>query len=141
LVSIVDPGHTGYQKLELWDSAGTLAGGEFIIGGVAQSGGHEIDVAPANVANTVFDAGTAGGTDTLWAQLQLNDGTVTGWQSFSVSSSKAAMEVVALETSLSPTGMTLTLDAPSTFNGQIIGFTGEGTLANSDQIDLRGLSY
>ena len=33
------------------------------------------------------------------------------------------------------------MDTPSTFNGQIIGFTGGGTLAGSDQIDLRGLNY
>ncbi len=65
LVSIADPGHVGYQKLELWDSNGTVAGGEFVVNGVAQTGGHEIDVAPANVANTVFDVGTAGGSDTL----------------------------------------------------------------------------
>ncbi len=57
LVSIADPGHVGYQKLELWDSNGTVAGGEFVVNGVAQTAGHEIDVAPANVVNTVFDAG------------------------------------------------------------------------------------
>jgi hypothetical protein len=37
-----------------------------MVNGVAQPGGQEIDVTPANVANTVLDAGTAGGTDTLW---------------------------------------------------------------------------
>jgi hypothetical protein len=43
----------------------------------------------------------------------------------------------------SPTfdGTTLTLDYPSTFAGQIVGFTGNGALAGSDQIDLRGLNY
>jgi VCBS repeat-containing protein len=38
-------------------------------------------------------------------------------------------------------GTTLTLDHPSTFAGQIVGFTGNGTLAGSEQIDLRGLNY
>ncbi len=38
-------------------------------------------------------------------------------------------------------GTTLTLDSPSSFDGQIIGFTGVGTPANSDRIDLRGLNY
>ncbi len=84
LVTIADPGAVGYQKLELWDSNGTAAGGQFMVNGVAQTGGHEIDVAPANVANTVFDAGTAGGTDTLWARLLQNDGTQTDWQLFTV---------------------------------------------------------
>ena len=74
LVTISDPGFVGYQQLELWDSKGTLAGGQFVVNGVAQSGGHEIDVSPANVANTVFDAGTAGGTDTLLARLLQNNG-------------------------------------------------------------------
>ena len=66
LVTITDPGFVGYQQLELWDSNGTLAGGQFVVNGMPQTGGHEIDVSPANVANTVFDVGTSGGTDTLW---------------------------------------------------------------------------
>ena len=61
-----------------------MTGGDFVVNGVAQTGGHEIDVTPANVANTVFDAGTAGGSDQLWAQLMLTDGTLSGWQQFSV---------------------------------------------------------
>ena len=45
LLTIGDPGNVGYQKLELWDSNGTLTGGQFKINGVAhQTGGHEIDV-------------------------------------------------------------------------------------------------
>jgi len=36
---------------------------------------------------------------------------------------------------------TLKLDAPSTFTGQIVGFSGDGTLAGSDHIDLVGLTY
>jgi Cadherin-like domain len=35
----------------------------------------------------------------------------------------------------------LTLDAPSSFHGTIAGFTGDGTLAGSDQIDLKGIDY
>jgi hypothetical protein len=36
---------------------------------------------------------------------------------------------------------TLKLDNPSTFTGQIVGFTGDGTLAGSDQVDLLNMSY
>jgi hypothetical protein len=43
-------------------------------------------------------------------------------------------------TFISSTG-TLKLDAPASFNGQISGFTGDGTLAGSDQIDLVNLTY
>src|SRR5205807_2106484 len=84
LVTMADPDGVGYQKLELWDSNGTVGGGQFVVNGTPQTGGHEIDVSPANVANTVFDVGTAGGTDTLWAQLLQNNGTLTGWQPFTV---------------------------------------------------------
>ena len=38
-------------------------------------------------------------------------------------------------------GKTLTLETPSAFNGQIVGFMGDGTLAASDQIDLRGFNF
>jgi hypothetical protein len=46
--------------LELWDSNGTLAGGQFVVNGVAQTRGHEIDVSPANVAGVVFDVAPLG---------------------------------------------------------------------------------
>src|SRR5262249_39934709 len=81
---VEDPGNVGYQKHELWDCNGKVAGGRFVVNGVAQTGGHEIDVSPADVASTVFDAGTSGGSDTLWAQLLQNNGTLTGWQPFTV---------------------------------------------------------
>ena len=43
----------------------------------------------------------------------------------------------------SPTfeGATLTLDDPSAFNVQIIGFSGDGTLPGSDKIDLHGFNF
>ncbi len=40
----------------------------------------------------------------------------------------------------SSTGM-LDLDQPSTFDGVIYGFTGNGTLSGSDQIDLKGINF
>jgi hypothetical protein len=67
------------------DLRGTPAGGQFVVNGVAQTGGHEIDVSPANVANTIFDVGTSGFADTLWARLQLDNGATTGWRQFTVS--------------------------------------------------------
>ena len=77
LVTIAAPGFVGYQQLQLWDSDGTVASGQFVVNGVAQTGGHVIDVSPANAANTVFDAGTSGGTHTLWARLPQRNGTLT----------------------------------------------------------------
>ncbi len=58
----------------------------------------------------------------------------------------ASLEIanpVALGESVKFDGSTghLTLDAPSSFDGLISGFTGDGTLARSDQIDLKGIDY
>ncbi len=103
LVSIVDTGHVGFQKLELWDSNGTPGGGQLVVNGTAQTGGHEIDIAPANVANTVFDVGTLGGTDTLWAQLLQNDGTVTGWKQFAVTAPKVSPPTISVTSNGSAT--------------------------------------
>jgi len=38
-------------------------------------------------------------------------------------------------------GTTLTINNLSSFNGQIVGFTGDGTLAGSDKIDLQGFNF
>ncbi len=75
---------SAFQKLELWDSNGTVSGGQFVVNGVAQTGGHEIDVAPADLSKTVYDVGTMGGSDTLWARLQQFNGTLTPWQQLTV---------------------------------------------------------
>ncbi len=103
LVTISDPSNVGYQKLELWDSSGTPGGGQLVVNGQAQTGGHEIDVTPANVANTMFDVGTLGGTDTLWAQLMQNDGTLTGWKQFAVTAPKIAPPTLSVASNGSAT--------------------------------------
>ena len=38
-------------------------------------------------------------------------------------------------------GQTLTLDTPAAFSGQLTGFGGDGTLAGSEQVDLRGFDF
>jgi hypothetical protein len=143
LITISDPGFVGYQQLELWDSDGTVAGGQFVVNGVPQTGGHQINVSPANVANTVFDAGTAGGSDTLWARLLQNDGTITPWQQFTVTdpvtvATGATVELhstfVGPVTFAGSTG-TLKLDQSQSFSGTIAGFRGQ------DQIDLADIGY
>jgi len=54
-----------------------------------------------------------------------------------IANSVASAETVTFQAS---TG-SLTLDNPSSFHGTIAGFTGDGTLAGSDQIDLKGIDY
>ena len=143
LVTITDPGVVGYQKLELWDSNGTATTGQFMVDGVAQTGGHEIDVSPANVANTVFDEGTSGNTDTLWAQLELNNGSLTGWEKFTVIdpvtvAQGATFELTgpyAGEAIFAGTAGTLQLDSTTGFTGTVAGMTGQDTL------DLRDIGF
>ncbi|WP_271672018.1 NF038122 family metalloprotease [Bradyrhizobium sp. CCBAU 51627] len=117
LVTISDPAHKGYQKLELWDANGSASGGQFVVNGVAQSGGHEIDVAPGDVANTVFHVGTGTGSDTLWARLLENDGTLTPWQQFSVSLQPPTLTVhnvlVATRAQVIPLSTLVTVSDPN----------------------------
>jgi hypothetical protein len=82
---VFDPNALGYQKLELWDS-GDVADDQFVVNGIGQASGREIDVAPSDVSNTTFKVGALGGTDRLWARLLQNDGTLTNWQLFTVTS-------------------------------------------------------
>ena len=103
MVTISDPGGVGYVKLELWDSNGTTTGGQFVVNGTPQTGGHEIDVSPSDVANTMFDVGTLGGTDTLWARLLQDDGTLTGWQQFSVTAPIAQLPTLTVSSDASAT--------------------------------------
>jgi serralysin len=56
----------------------------------------------------------------------------------------ATLEVAAADsasvTFAASTGM-LKLDQPSTFSAEMFGFSGDGTLSGSDQIDLKGINY
>jgi hypothetical protein len=143
LVTISDPGNVGYRKLELWDSNGTAATGQFKINGVAQTGGHEIDVSPASVANVVFNEGTTGNTDTVWAQLMLNDGTVTGWQKFTVVDPVTIEQGATVELANAYAGHaifagdagTLQLDDAVDFTGTVAGMIG------ADMLDLRDIGF
>ncbi|MDA9430599.1 hypothetical protein XH88_02140, partial [Bradyrhizobium sp. CCBAU 51627] len=143
LVTIADPGNAGYRMLELWDSFGTAATGQFVVNGSAQTGGHEIDVSPANVANVVFNEGTTGNTDTLWAQLLLNNGTTTGWQQFTVVDPITIDEGATLELAHAYAGHaifagssgTLQLDDAADFSGTVAG------MAGTDTLDLRDISF
>jgi hypothetical protein len=150
LLTISDTGHVGYQKLELWDSNGTAAGGEFSIGGVAQTGEHEIDVSSATVAALsqvpgalVFNAGTSGVADTLWARLLQTDGTLTPWQKFAVVDPVTVAEGATAELASAYAGQaifagstgTLQLDNSTGFTGTVAGMTG------LDTIDFRDIDF
>jgi hypothetical protein len=70
--------------------------------------------------------------------------TATNTDGGSTVGSGATLELTAADnatvTFAAATGM-LKLDQPSSFSGEIFGFTGDGTLAGSDQIDLKGINF
>jgi hypothetical protein len=63
--------------------------------------------------------------------------TIAGGSALEIAGATDSAENV---TFLASTGF-LTLDTPSSFTGLISGFTGDGTLSGSDQIDLKGINY
>ena len=69
---------------------------------------------------------------------------VSGSSGAATIGANAVLEITAANsatvTFAASTGM-LKIDQPSTFSGQILTFTGTGTLAGSDQIDLVGINY
>jgi serralysin len=75
--------------------------------------------------------------------LQINS-SLTGPSGSATIGTGATLELAAADSSSvtfsSSTGM-LKLDSPSSFNGVIFNFTGNGTLSGSDQIDLKGLNF
>jgi hypothetical protein len=73
-----------------------LAQGGLIRAFIGNFGGHEIELSPADAARVVFDVGTAGGTNVLWAQVQESNGQETGWQRFTVTAPPDTAPVIAL---------------------------------------------
>jgi hypothetical protein len=112
-----------------------------------------------NSGNETSSTGAISGTSTTLESLEpsfhqdLNgDGTIglvasakpLAGTAASVIAAGATLELTAGDTgavTFSSTTGKLILDDASTFSGQITGFAGDGTLAGSDQIDLRGINY
>jgi Ca2+-binding RTX toxin-like protein len=81
LFTASDPDGDTITKYAFWNTG--AGGGHFMLNGVAQGSGQEIDVSAAQLAQLSYQAGS--GADTLW--VRANDGYVWGaWsQSFGVS--------------------------------------------------------
>jgi serralysin len=135
-------------------TAGQFGSGWTILGAEAVTGGY--DVAWKNTANGLYNIWSVdsngnyvsdllGGAapnsaalesfETLFHQ-DLNGDSVIGVPSATGQSATAS----ASASSAAFDGTVLTLQQPSTFSGQLVGFTRDGTLAGSDQIDLRGVN-
>ncbi|WP_163163431.1 hypothetical protein, partial [Bradyrhizobium uaiense] len=132
LVNVSNPSNATYQ-LQLWDSNGTVAGGEFLINGVAQPAGQAINV-PSG-ANVVFDAGTSAGTDTLWAQL-IQNGTASGWKQFTVSVPSPTLNVSSLPSATAGAQIALSslvnVSNPSNATYQLQLWDSNGTVAGGE---------
>jgi hypothetical protein len=104
--------------------------------------GAVVDVAPGDIANTVFDVGTLGGTDQLWAQLLQDNGQLTGWQLFTVTAPAAQLPTLAVHNFAADTGM-LQLDNSASFSGTVAGMTGSDTIdfADIDPTKVQTPSY
>jgi len=68
------------------------------VNGVAANRGPQIDVAPSNVANTVFDVGSSSLSDTLWARLEFKQRVVSAWQSYTIAVPEVALSSAAIMT-------------------------------------------
>jgi serralysin len=139
---------TGSAAAETLHINGTISGA----GTIGDSSGHlALDNAggtiEANGGTLVVDTGATianGGTLEAWGGATLIiDDSITGTGG-AVIGADATLELAAADSGTiafnSPTA-TLILDHPSAFSGHIVGFTGDGTLAASDHIDLRGMTY
>src|SRR5262249_34742143 len=127
LVAAIDPSSVGFSMLELWDSNGTAGGGQFVVNGGAQTGGPESDGKPGQVGNTVFDVRTLGGTDTLWARLQENDGSLTSWQSFTVTAPTPRLPSLSVS------------NDPTAARGQVINLANLVTISDPDAVGYQQL--
>ena len=78
-----------------------------------------------------------GGVDIVDPPAAAPSPTIASGGSLEIGNAVASTETVTFQGS---TG-SLTLDTPSSFHGTIAGFTGDGTLQGSDQIDLKGIDY
>jgi Tryptophan-rich Synechocystis species C-terminal domain/Subtilase family len=135
--------------------AGTL-GGWAPIGTEQTSGGYEVALKMAGVDEyTVWNTGSSGNyisnaigavsgasaaleaLETSFNQDLNGDGVIGIPAGTGAASSMAATDA----TPAAFTGSSLTLSASPAFNGQIVGFAGDGTLQGWDQIDLRGVSF
>ena len=97
LITATDPGFVGYQQLELWDFNGTA--GRWSVCGQGS------DAEPADTRSTsrrpmrrtqCLTLANREDTDTLWARLLENDGSLTPWQPFSVTVPQPTLNVTSI---------------------------------------------
>ncbi|MCP3416203.1 hypothetical protein NLM16_19090 [Bradyrhizobium brasilense] len=141
LVSATDADGDTITKYALWDSN---TNGRWNVNGVNQSANTEIDVTPAQLALTTYQAGS--GTDQL--SIRAYDGSAWGaWQPFNVTGESPSSATIAAGATLELTGAsnaavtflgstgTLKLDNSASFTGTVAGMSG------SDTIDFANINF
>lgn len=66
LFSVSDADGDAITKYQFWDSTADVLSGHFVVGGVAQGTGQNIDVTAAQLSSTTFQSGS--GSDSLWVR-------------------------------------------------------------------------
>jgi len=136
LFSVSDPNGDPIVTYALKDTTGS---GHFVVNGVVQASNTEIDLTPAQLAQTVFVAGSA--TDQL--SVRASDGWLwSSWQSptVNVSSTPVVKAGATLELASAYTGQvtfasttgTLKLDNSASFAGTVAGLSGQDSLDLAD---------
>jgi hypothetical protein len=121
------------QTASGYDVAWKIPGAnQYAIWNTDSNGNHTSNLTPAVPGNNP----QLESYETIFHQDLNGDGTI-GVPS--ATSPAAAQPTQASQTSFDD--KTLTLDTPSTFGGELIGFGRDGTLAGSDQVDLRGFNF
>ena len=144
LFTASDPDGDTITQYGFWDTGGN---GHWVVNGVAQAAGTNIEVSAANLSQVSYVFGPFGSTpDTLW--VRANDGIAWGaWQPFNVTGESSSNATIASGATLelpgasnatvlfqSSTG-TLKLDNSASFSGTVAGMTG------SDAIDFANISF
>jgi fibronectin-binding autotransporter adhesin len=145
-------GVTANNKIDLADlqytsgaSHGDIAVGSLVFNDmtiviVTNTNTHQsvvLDVAGSHTAWSVTSDGH-GGVDIIDPPADSSSLTISSGAMLDIGATSAATVSFLND---SGTNGTLAIDTPSDFSGLISGFTGDGTLAGSDQIDLKGINY
>ena len=81
LFSVSDADGDAITQYQFWDSTADALSGRFVVGGVAQGSGQNIDVTAAQLSSTTFQSGS--GSDDLWVRAY--DGILwSAWTPFHV---------------------------------------------------------
>jgi hypothetical protein len=132
---------SGTNEFEIWNVNST--GNYLSDGGVVSGTSVVLEQAETTFNQDLNGEGVIGIYAAPGTTLQISQ-PLTGASGAATIGAGATLELASADsasiTFAASTGM-LKLDQPATFTGEIFGFTGNGQLSGSDQIDLAGINY